>query len=37
VGAPTLREIPVREATEFVDRMRQIFREAVDEAGGVVL
>jgi hypothetical protein len=37
VGAPVLRETPAREANEFVDRMRQLFREAVEEVGGTVL
>jgi hypothetical protein len=36
VGAPVLRETPAREASEFTDRIRQLFREAVKEAGGEV-
>lgn len=37
VGAPVLRETPAKDADEFVDRMRVLFREAVEEVNGKVL
>lgn len=37
VGAPVLRETPAKDANEFIDRMRALFLEAVEDAGGSVV
>jgi phage terminase large subunit-like protein len=36
-AAPVVTDVPTREAIEFMDTMRELFRDAVKEAGAEVV